>query len=119
MSFFCFFQTNQTIGCLKNFKIVVYLKLSKKENVSDSYYKSINMKSKATHVVPDPQGGWKIEEAGAKHSSSEAHFNTKKEAVSKAREISREEGSELVIHGRTGKIETKDSHGHDSRRVKG
>jgi hypothetical protein len=75
------------------------------------------MKSKSTHVVPDPKGGWKIEETGGK--GDVGHFHLKSEAVSKAREISRDEGSELIIHAKNGRIERKDSHGHDPRRVKG
>jgi hypothetical protein len=38
---------------------------------------------------------------------------TKKEAVEVAREIARNNHSELVIHGKDGKIQDKDSYGND------
>ncbi|AUH74204.1 DUF2188 domain-containing protein [Legionella sainthelensi] len=47
------------------------------------------------------------------------HLETKKEAFIKARLLSIKERSELVIHGKDGQIESKDSHGHDPRNIKG
>ena len=44
---------------------------------------------------------------------SSGHFDTKKEAEDKAREISRNQEPELVIHNKDGKISRKDSHGND------
>lgn len=44
---------------------------------------------------------------------------TKAEAISRAREISRNQGTELFIHGRDGKIQSRDSHGHDPFPPKG
>ena len=38
---------------------------------------------------------------------------TKKEAVSVAREISRNQGTELQIHKENGQIQRRDSHGRD------
>lgn len=38
---------------------------------------------------------------------------TQKEAIERGREIAKNEGSELVIHGRDGKIRDKDSYGKD------
>lgn len=46
-------------------------------------------------------------------------FNTQKEAIDVAREISRNQKSELVIHKSTGAIRTKNSHGNDPRNIKG
>jgi hypothetical protein len=63
------------------------------------------------HVVPNPDGGWDNKKGGGERASS--HHDTKQEAVDRARDQSRREHSELVIHGRDGKIQTKDSHGHD------
>jgi len=68
-------------------------------------------KQKTTHVVPDSQGGWDIKQGGASRSSG--HFDTKQQAVDRAREISRNAGSELYIHNKDGKIGKKDSHGGD------
>jgi len=72
---------------------------------------------KETHVVPNPDGGWDIEQAGAQRSSG--HFDTKQDAVDRARDISRNQKTELVVHNKDGKIAEKDSHGHDPRNIKG
>lgn len=63
------------------------------------------------HVVPDPEGGWNVKKAGASRAS--AHTDTKKEAVDIARQISQNQGTELVIHNQNGQIAIKDSHGKD------
>ena len=55
------------------------------------------------NVVPDPQGGWKVEKPGASRAS--AHTNTQAEAIDRAREILHNDGGgELRIHGRDGQI---------------
>ena len=38
---------------------------------------------------------------------------TQKETIDVAREISRNQGTELFIHGKNGQIREKDSHGND------
>ncbi len=68
-------------------------------------------KRKTTHVVPNSDGGWDIRQGGGQRSSG--HFETKQDAEARAREISRNQGSELVIHGKDGKIQRTDSHGND------
>lgn len=73
--------------------------------------------TKETHVVPNPKGGWDIKQARAERASG--HFDNKQEAVDRAREISQNQKTELVIHNKDGKIAIKDSHGHDPRRSKG
>jgi len=74
--------------------------------------------AKSTHVVPNSiKGGWDIKQSGGERSSG--HFDTKKEAEGRAREISRNQESELVIHNRDGKISRKDSHGNDDFPPKG
>lgn len=75
------------------------------------------MAKKSTHVVPNPNGGWDIKQSGGKRSSG--HFDNKKTAVDRARDISRNKQSELVIHNKDGKIGQKDSHGNDPRKSKG
>lgn len=73
---------------------------------------------KTTHVVPNSQrGGWDIKQGGGQRSSG--HFDTKQDAVDRARAISRNQESELVIHNRDGKISQKDSHGNDPNPPKG
>lgn len=69
------------------------------------------------HVVPNSKGGWDIKKSGSERKSG--HFDTKVEAVAKARELSIKAKSELVIHNKDGKIAAKDSHGNDSRSVPG
>lgn len=75
------------------------------------------MSQKSTHVVPNPEGGWDIKQSGGKRSSG--HFDIKKDAVDRAREISKNQGNELVIHNKDGKIAKKDSHGNDPYPPKG
>ena len=74
-------------------------------------------KAKQHHVVPNPKGGWDIERDGAERAS--AHCPTKAEAVDLARDISRNQKTELVIHNKDGRISQKDSHGNDPRDIKG
>lgn len=75
------------------------------------------MSHKTTHVVPNSEGGWDIKQGGGKRSSG--HFDRKQDAVDRAREISRNKGSELYIHNRDGRIGSKDSHGNDPRNIPG
>ena len=64
------------------------------------------------HVVPNSnRGGWDVKRGGAERAS--AHADTKAEAEQIGREISRNQGTELVIHGKDGKIQRSDSHGND------
>jgi hypothetical protein len=46
-------------------------------------------------------------------------FECKQEAVDRAREITQNQGTEHLIHGRDGQIQSKDSHGHDPFPPKG
>ncbi|MBY4678719.1 DUF2188 domain-containing protein [Marinobacterium arenosum] len=75
------------------------------------------MSSKSTHVVPNPDGGWDIQQSGGQRSSG--HFDRKQDAVDRAREISQNQGTELVIHNKDGQISGKDSHGNDPFPPKG
>lgn len=72
--------------------------------------------NKEHHVVPNAQGGWDIKQT---HHSKKYHFDTKEEAINKARELSSKEHTELVIHDKQGRIDTKDSHGNDPRNIPG
>ncbi len=69
------------------------------------------------HVVPNPDGGWNIKKGGAERSSG--HFDNKQDAVESARQISRNQRSELYIHNRDGRISQKDSHGGDPHPPRG
>lgn len=63
------------------------------------------------HVVSNHQGGWDVRKGGASRVTK--HFEHKQQAVDLARQISRNQGAELIIHGRDGKIQSADSHGKD------
>lgn len=69
------------------------------------------MKRKETHVVPAGEKGWAIEKENATRVTG--YCPTKEEAVRRGREISRNQGTELIIHGRDGRIQKADSHGND------
>jgi len=70
------------------------------------------------HIVPNSsQGGWEVKRGGSERSSG--HFDTKAQATSAGREISRNQGTELKIHNRDGKISQSDSHGNDPFPPKG
>ena len=66
---------------------------------------------KSHHVVPDPSGGWDVKRGGASRAST--HHDTKREAIDRGRDISRNQNSEFRIHNRDGKIARSDSHGND------
>lgn len=72
---------------------------------------------KTTHVVPATQGGWNVMQGGAKRASG--HFDTQEEAIERARELSKTQKTELVIHGKDGHIRQCDSHGNDPCPPKG
>lgn len=69
------------------------------------------MARKTHHVVPDSDGGWNIKRGGGKRSSG--HFDRKQDAIDRARKISQNQGTELIIHNQDGKISQCDSHGPD------
>ncbi len=69
------------------------------------------MPRKTHHVVPAKNDGWNVVKGGAQKASK--HFNKKEQAVKKARVISKNQGTELIIHGKDGKIQQSDSHGND------
>ena len=69
------------------------------------------------HVTPHHAGGWQVKGAG--NTRATVRTTTQKEAIDIAREISRNQGSELVIHRPNGQIRDKDSHGRDPFPPKG
>ena len=66
---------------------------------------------KNQHVVPHPDGGWQVKGEG--NSRATVKTDTQREAIDIARQISRNQGSELVIHRPNGQIRDKDSHDRD------
>lgn len=71
---------------------------------------------KDVYVQPRPDG-WEVRKQGNERAT--AVTDTKKEAEKIGRDAARKEGSELVVKDEHGRIERKDSHGHDPRRSKG
>ena len=68
------------------------------------------MGSRNQHVVPHDRG-WAVRGAGSQRAS--AVHRTQQEAIDAAREIARNQGSELLIHRKDGRIRERDSHGND------
>ena len=66
---------------------------------------------KNQHVTPHPAGGWQVKGEG--NSKATVRTSTQKEAIDRARAISKNQGSELFIHRLNGMIRDKDSHGRD------
>lgn len=69
------------------------------------------MARRTHHVVPNGGDGWKLVRGGSDRATR--ILPTKQELVDYAREVSRNQGTELVIHGRDGVIQSSDSHGND------
>lgn len=65
---------------------------------------------KNQHVVPH-DGGWAVRGAGNTRATS--IHDTQAAAIDAARDIARNQASELLIHGRNGQIRERDSFGGD------
>ncbi len=72
---------------------------------------------KNQHVTPHPNGGWQVK--GANNSRATVRTTTQKEAISRARSIAQNKGSEVVIHNKHGVIREKNSYGNDPYPPKG
>lgn len=72
------------------------------------------MAARSVHVVPSGDE-WAVEEGGRQLST----HGTQAEAERVAREEAMRAHAELVVHGRSGQIERKDSFGNDPRHIKG
>ena len=62
------------------------------------------------HVVKRDDG-WAVRREGAERDTS--HHDTQDEAIRAGTEIAKNQESELLIHGRDGKIRERNSHGND------
>lgn len=62
------------------------------------------------HVVPN-DGGWSVRKAGASRATK--NFSTQGEAAAYARDIARNQKTEVYIHGEDGRIRQRDSYGND------
>lgn len=63
------------------------------------------------HIIPSPGGGWSVRRAGAERASGV--FDRKSEAVEHGRQLARGAHSELVVHGRDGRIRDSSTFGRD------
>ena len=68
------------------------------------------MAKRNQHVVPHAEG-WAVKPEGGKRPSS-VH-DTQQEAIDRAREIARNQESEIFIHRPDGRIRERDSYGND------
>lgn len=75
------------------------------------------MAGKNQHVTPHPDGGWQVKGAG--NSKATAKTDTQAQAIDRAKEIARNQESEVVIHRPNGQIRDKDSYGNDPYPPKG
>lgn len=66
---------------------------------------------KNQHVTLRPDGDWQVKGEG--NSKATAVTTTQKDAIRIARDIAINQGSEIVIHGKDGKIYDKNSYGND------
>jgi len=70
------------------------------------------MPHKERHIVPNAErGGWDSKRENAERVSK--HFETKKDAIDWSRPKAKQEGSELIPHGKDGKIQNPNSYGKD------
>ena len=77
----------------------------------------VHMARDTHRVLPNGEGSWKVQRDGNLQPS---HITTtQREAERIARSISINQGTELQIHGRDGRIRQSDSHGNDPRSSKG
>lgn len=63
------------------------------------------------HVIP-AKDGWAVKSAGSSRATKV--FGTQREAIERGREIARNQRSELLIHGRDGRIREKNTYGPDA-----
>lgn len=68
------------------------------------------MTKKNQHVVPH-EGNWAVRGAGNTRATS-VH-ETQEQAISRAREIARNQQAEMFIHGRNGRIRERNTYGND------
>lgn len=72
---------------------------------------------KNQHVTPHKNGGWQVKGEG--NSKATAKTKTQSEAKDIAKDFAKKNKSELIIHGKDGKIREKSSYGNDPYPPKG
>lgn len=71
----------------------------------------VGVSAKGQHVVPSSEG-WSVRKAGS--SRVTRTYSTQQDAITAATRIARNQGSEVYIHGRDGRIRERNSYGQDS-----
>lgn len=79
-------------------------------NIAAQLVTKNNIMGKNQHVVKTDDG-WGIR--GENNSRISKNFDTQHKAIKKAREIAINQKSELLIHGKDGKIRERSSYGND------
>ena len=74
------------------------------------------MSSKSQHVVPNG-GKWAVRRSGAERASGV--YSTQKEAIARGKELAKNQGTELYVHGEDGRIRERNSYGKDPLPPKG
>jgi len=74
------------------------------------------MTKRNQHVVPHA-GKWAVKGAGAKKATKV--FDRQSDAITAARDVAKNQKTELLVHGRNGQIRKRDSHGNDPYPPKG
>ena len=74
------------------------------------------MTNRNQHVTPHTNG-WAVRGEGTSKPSSV--LPTQAEAIDRARDIAKNQESELLVHGRNGRIRERDSYGNDPHPPKG
>ena len=74
-------------------------------------------KNSNQHVTPHKNGGWQVKGAG--NSRATARTSTQAEAYQIAKAIATNKHSEVVVHGKNGRIRENNSFGNDSFPPKG
>ncbi len=77
----------------------------------------VTVMGKNQHVTPRPDGDWQVKGEG--NDKATAVTSTQKEAIKIAKDIAINQSSEVVIHGKNGKIRDKNSYGNDPYPPKG
>lgn len=72
--------------------------------------------AKNQHVV---RRGKKWAVKGAGNTRDTSHHKTQAKAIAAARQIAKNQKSELIVHGRNGQIRARDSYGKDPHPPKG
>ncbi|MEO6039524.1 MAG: DUF2188 domain-containing protein [Saprospiraceae bacterium] len=73
-------------------------------------------KGKNQHILPTDKG-WAVK--GESNTRNTKLFDTKEKAEAHGRKIAKNQQSELVVHGKDGKIQSSNSYGNDPTSSKG